>query len=521
MSDQEKFAKMREKDLKEIYGSSETANNKYNRSLSFGAREYENAKQIRALLDKGIGARNELVNLSKKVYAINPIYAALISYYSDMFLWRYTLVPHKLPKFNTHIAAFRVKKKDYNDIYQAMLEIAEGLHLEKKGPLILRQLFLEGAAFFTTYADEESLAIDTILFPSKYCRKIAETQFGTAVIQLDYTYFNSLGLDDDELNDLLNSFPEEIREGYFKYQNSATDERWQTLDPHYSSCITLNEYNIPSLIYTYGSLLNYEQYGDNELKRNANKLKYIVTHKMPIYQDTLIFDTNEVKTIHKSLSKIVNTSEDARLMTTYGDIDVKKIQGSENTENKTLLSAYESIFNNSGLNASIFSGESVTSLKYSVIRDKAQVWTFIEELNTFYNMTINNWFDFDSYQMDIDILPICQYTYNEDMERYKEQATLGVGKLDFIVATGIKQKHIQDRFILEDFLKLDQIKPLQSSYTQTGKESSSTGDSGSKNDKNNNVEKDTKDTEQSNKPSPDVAGNKDNNVKNEEANEEN
>lgn len=123
--------------------------------------------------------------------------------------------------------------------------------------------------------------------------------------------------------------------------------------------------------------------------------------------------------------------------------------------------------------------------------------------------------------MDIDILPICQYTYSEDMERYREQATLGVGKLDFIVATGIKQKHIQDRFILEDFLKLDQIKPLQSSYTQTGKESSSTGDSGSKNDKNNNVEKDTKDTEQSNKPSPDVAGNKDNNVKNEEANEEN
>ena len=40
-----------------------------------------------------------------------------------------------------------------------------------------------------------------------------------------------------------------------------------------------------------------------------------------------------------------------------------------------------------------------------------------------------------------------------------------------MVASGVKQKNITDRFTLEKFLKLDKITPLQSSYTQSGKNS--------------------------------------------------
>ena len=51
--------------------------------------------------------------------------------------------------------------------------------------------------------------------------------------------------------------------------------------------------------------------------------------------------------------------------------------------------------------------------------------------------------------------------------KYKENATLGVGKLDYFVASGIKQKNIQDQLHLESFLKLNEITPMQTSYTQT------------------------------------------------------
>ena len=85
----------------------------------------------------------------------------------------------------------------------------------------------------------------------------------------------------------------------------------------------------------------------------------------------------------------------------------------------------------------------------------------------FYTIAINNWFEFKEYQADIDILPISPYTYNDDIVKYKENATLGVGKLDYFIASGIKQKNIQDQLHLESFLKLEQIVPMQTSYTQT------------------------------------------------------
>ena len=102
----------------------------------------------------------------------------------------------------------------------------------------------------------------------------------------------------------------------------------------------------------------------------------------------------------------------------------------------------------------------------SLIRDKGRVWKHVQSLLNFYTIAINNWFEFKDYQADIDILPISPYTYNDDIMKYKENATLGVGKLDYFIASGIKQKNIQDQLYLESFLKLDQIVPMQT-CTQT------------------------------------------------------
>jgi hypothetical protein len=103
----------------------------------------------------------------------------------------------------------------------------------------------------------------------------------------------------------------------------------------------------------------------------------------------------------------------------------------------------------------------------SLIRDKGMVWRYVQSFVSFYNIAVNNWFDFKGYQADIDILPISPYTYNDDIDVYRQNATLGVGKIDYLVASGIKQKHIEDTFELESFLDLSRITPLQSSHTQT------------------------------------------------------
>ena len=67
-------------------------------------------------------------------------------------------------------------------------------------------------------------------------------------------------------------------------------------------------------------------------------------------------------------------------------------------------------------------------------------------------------------------MPISTYTYNDDIKIYKDNATLGVGKLDYIIASGIKQRNLQDQLYLEKFLKLEEITPMQTSYTQTAED---------------------------------------------------
>jgi len=94
----------------------------------------------------------------------------------------------------------------------------------------------------------------------------------------------------------------------------------------------------------------------------------------------------------------------------------------------------------------------------------------VQSLVNFYNITINNWFDFKTYEANLDILPISPYTYNDDIKIYKDNATLGVAKIDYFIAAGVKQRHLQDMLDLEDFLHLDQIQPMQTSYTQTAED---------------------------------------------------
>lgn len=221
--------------------------------------------------------------------------------------------------------------------------------------------------------------------------------------------------------------------------------------------------------------MDYEKYQDNELERSDNLLRYLVVQTIPHYEDQLIFEVDEVKALHKSLKKIIDNGDKARLITTYGDVHVEKISDDDDSATVVLANAYKAIFNNGGFNATIFTSDSVTALKIALVRDRTFVWKFVEQYVNFLNVCLNALLEFKGYEVNIDILPISKYTQDEDVKRYKENATLGVGKIDYIVASGIKQRHIQDIINLESFLDLTQLTPLQTSYTQTAEDRNGEG----------------------------------------------
>lgn len=463
------FRKDRVKIIETLYADEPSTARRYNRTTSGGSKMPKTAVEVRKILQDSFSNTDKAVQVSQNLYATNLIYANTIDYLCNMFMWRYKVTPHKLYGKSKAKDKKTIKDDEYLLNYHLMLEVVDGLSIETKFPALLRNIFVNGAVYFTTMINEESYTVDTLLLPNKYCRKIGETQYGTALIQFDFSYFQDIGLSETQLKEYFKSFPKEFEKNFRRYQKDA-NLRWQDLDPHVSSGLMLNDYGIPTYLYIYGSILDYEQYQDNELERNENALKYIVVQTMPHYEDKLIFEMDEVKALHQSMKKVIDKGDKARLLTTFGTINVEKLSENDTVENEVLLKAFKAIFNNAGFNSNIFTSDSVTALKYSLIRDRGLVWKYIQALSSFYSIAINNWFDFKTLQADIDILPISSYTYEDDIKIYKENATLGVGKIDYLVASGIKQKNIEDVLDLENRLQLDRIAPMQTSYTQTAED---------------------------------------------------
>ena len=239
----------RVKEINEMYADEASTNRRFNRTNASGRSQVTTAAGVRTLLQNAISNNTEAVKLSKQLYATNPIYAQVIDYLSNMFMWRYKVTPHKIYTKSVAKAKKTLKQDDYMSIYHLMLEVADGLSIETKFPLILSYLFIEGAVYLTTASDEQSISIDTIILPSKYCRKTGETQYGTAIIEFDFSYFDDVGLTADQLKNYLKSFPDDFTKRYNKYKKDKTNFRWQQLDPHFSTGLLLNEYAVPTFLY--------------------------------------------------------------------------------------------------------------------------------------------------------------------------------------------------------------------------------------------------------------------------------
>ena len=106
----------------------------------------------------------------------------------------------KLPKVGKVKAKKTLDADSFQIMYNQMVEVADGLGIEAKFPMLLNTLFIQGSVYFTTVSDDESLTIETITLPEKYCRKVGESQYGTTVIQFDFSYFTNLGLSKVELD---------------------------------------------------------------------------------------------------------------------------------------------------------------------------------------------------------------------------------------------------------------------------------------------------------------------------------
>lgn len=453
----------RRKAIKKIY-SSDSGAVRWIRSNSWGGSGQLDSTSLERII-KNLGGTKEIMNLTDFAYATEPTYAEIIDYLANMYLWRYYYLPVEV---GTRGIKETNKEDIYAKVYHEMSKVVDGLAIEVTFPVILTRLFKEGVVYLFTERDAASGAISTLMLNPQYCTPVMMSQYGTGIYKFDLQYFDSFGVREEELEKILELFPSILVEAYRDYKKDSK-LRYLDIDGRFGTYISLNNKNFPTQLTTLHSILDYHKYRANEVERSSASLDKIITHKIPVYENTPIFEIPEVEDLHKSMASSLSKNSRLRLLTTFGDTEVHSLQENGRVQNETLERAIKAVYQSAGLNTNLFTDSSEAAITTSLYRNASVVWKYIQQLLNFYNLTINNLYNFRNYQVEIVILPITHYSLTKDMELYRRNAEFGVGKLELIVASGTKQKHIAPKSRLEEFLKLEEILiPLKSSHTQSG-----------------------------------------------------
>ena len=454
----------RRKQIKQIYaGNDEYLNRIFDKTIGRSSKAIYTEERLNTIL-RQVGLRtlniDDVKSMINYANTTDLNFVNIVDYYSKMFLWRYYYFPVQVKE--------KASQSDYGEMYKLMTEVIDGLSIETVFPMLLTNLELEGAVYLYTEKQTSSKTISTTVLNSKYCTPVTKSQYGTGIFMFDVKYFDDLGLNKEQLMAVLDLYPSDIAAAYASYK-STNKNRQVVLDGRYSTYISQNANLVPNKIGVLSSLFDYGNYRTNEVERSTAQLDRIITHKIPNYEGDLLFELPEVKALHSSMSSAISNNTRTRLMTTFGEVAVHPMQESGSVQNETLQKGHEAIYRASGLNPAIFTGSIKESIEISLKRDQATVWHYITQLLNFYNVAINNLYNFKGYQVQLNMLPVTHYNLQEMMDLYRKNAEYGISKLEAIVAAGTKQKNIAEKGKLEDFLKLEDIlKPLVSSHTQSG-----------------------------------------------------
>ena len=121
------FATSRTEKLGKLYSDEKSTRRRYDQTTSYAAVNYANAAEVRKALSDAVNNKDAIVETSQKLYVTNPIYASIINYLSNMFMWKYKVTPHRVYTKSKAKARKEIDTENYMVMYNLMLEVTEGL----------------------------------------------------------------------------------------------------------------------------------------------------------------------------------------------------------------------------------------------------------------------------------------------------------------------------------------------------------------------------------------------------------
>lgn len=446
--------------LKGMIATSEAAYQKSGGKFVRGRRDRTYSKDdIQRIVSEGDPIQRAA--LSEYFFATNGLYKRIILHYATFLYYSWILVPY--PKNKS--GKTNITEKKVASTYYEAADFCTTFQIDRKCALFARDILVKGAYYGLIHDDGANVVIQDL--PFDYCRSRFKNAQDVDIVEFSMAFFDNIR--DEKLRDeILNTYPRYIMKAYKKYKYHDGD-KWIFLPPEAGIYFCYFEER-PFFLDLIPLLDDLEDYKDIDKDRNLQALKRILVQQVPLDGMKLVFEPAEAEQMHEGALEMMANNDDVDVLTTYNKVSLLDMSATDD-EKTEITDVQNLIYSSAGLSKELFFATTEAGLKYSVNNDLAMVMILGQRFAHFFTVLLNYKFENKKVKFKLIILPLSYYNSDEYTSRARELASFGYGFLPPILSTGLDQTNLTALKSLEnDLLDLDVVlKPLQSSYTQSGK----------------------------------------------------
>lgn len=454
------------------YLSRERLNDFYYRRIGYtkedilDALEQCNIKILRAASERAASISSGIYSRLLWYMALLPTYDCII----DPFI-----------KSNKSMVEF---KEEISITMKKVLIFTEKMKIRSLASDLAYDVLVHGVSYKLKRDTVETVTLQHL--PINYCRTRYKID-GKDVVEFNVRFFDDI-YDSKERELILQSLPSIFKKEYNRYKNNkipldmSDRGAWFALPTNMAEVFYLTDDFIPFFAKVLPDILDWEAIKDINLLKSEQELsKILVQHFGTDKNGKFILEQPEITALHENALNMVGDIEGLDVLTTFADTQILDLQQKSgfNQTNDPLKNFLNSVYTNAGVSANLFATEGNLALDKSILNDESIMFMlFIEKVQSFIQNEINNRFSTSEIGFICNFPRITIYNFKDMADLFKNQAMYGFSKRLPAIATGQSQLSLMSSIEFEnEVLNMSEIMiPLQSSTTQSGKNTTSKDD---------------------------------------------
>ena len=402
------------------------------------------------------GSSEELREASLFYLYTSGFYRRFLIYYATLLKYIYLVVPHMNGKN-------KIEDEKNLENYNEALEFINKLGVKSLSKHIAIRVLAEGAYYgvLRKNANDEFAVQD---LPATYCRTRFKNVDNVDVVEFKVSYFDTIR-DKKTRDEVLKTFPKEIRLGYNHYKN-RNGNVWVMIEPGYGIHFNLVDER-PFFSSVLPAIIDFSEYRTIEKERDKQELKSLLVQQLPIEDGELVFEPEEMEEVHRGAVEMLKNNPYMDVLTTAATIKVENTESNRSVVTNNLDKISGSIYKEAGVSQELFSAEGNTALTQSITNDTTLMMLLAHKIANWLQFLLKLYYNNTNMSFRVAALPISYYNEKDMRQDAISLAQSGYSFLIPLMTFDLEQSDLIDLKNLEiNALQLNKIMiPLASSFT--------------------------------------------------------